>query len=450
MKCLDCEHDLLGECTLFASQKSALLLQPATGATLLASPELGARIVRGDREPELLRVLSLRGFALGNERIAAGIKTVDPRFFMIDLTRACNNRCTYCFRKLHRTERIDETMLDGIVAKIVAHCRACGLQRITLQAWGGEPLLAWNSICRMQDALHDAEIEVRMLIETNGVCVTPALAREMYARGILCSVSIDGPAFVHDRNRLSAGGGGSYAAALRGFERLREAGYGRKVGAVCVVTQETLSRLPEIVGYFASELGLPRVKMNVVKESAQMSDKSLCLTLDDTARFWRALLCELEAVNRQGISFGESTVIAMLHNLTTHRPVSFCHSQGCQSGYRMLSFGMDGGIYPCDLTDCPELRLGDIRSAEGLTAMVARQASSHPFLRMSLPAACADCPWRTFCGGGCTSMRLYHGAGEPDGADCVRNRTLYPLLAELILDKPHIVSSLTGAEVKIT
>ena len=124
MERFDCETGLLGECTLFASQESALLLQSATGATLLASRELGSRIVRGDRRPELQRVLSLRGFALGNERTAA-IKTVDPRFFMIDLTRACNNRCTYCFRKLHPTERIGEAMLDGIVAKIVAHCRAC-------------------------------------------------------------------------------------------------------------------------------------------------------------------------------------------------------------------------------------------------------------------------------------------------------------------------------------
>lgn len=63
----------------------------------------------------------------------------------------------------------------------------------------------------------------------------------------------------------------------------------------------------------------------------------------------------------------------MLHNLTTRRPVSFCHSRGCQSGYRMLSFGMDGGLYPCDLTDIEELKLGDIESSLDLLEIVGGQ-----------------------------------------------------------------------------
>ena len=443
-------HDtMLGECRLDSSRNGALLLQPATGATLLVSRELGARIAGGSRAPELLRVLASRGFALGGTLCAAVPKTADPRFFMVDLTRACSNRCSYCFRQLRQTEHIDDEMLDCIIDKIIGYCRESGFTRISLQAWGGEPLLAWDSIRWMQDTLRGASIDARILIETNGVSVTPAIAREMYARGILCSVSIDGPASVHDCNRLLMGGGGSHAAALRGFKLLRAAGYGRQIGAVCVVTRGSLSCLPEIVAYFASGLKLPRVKMNIVKDSPGMRDKSLCLTSDDVARFWRTLLHELTELNRQGVSFGESTVVGLLHNLTTHRPVSFCHSRGCQSGYRMLSFGMEGGVYPCDLTDYPEMRLGDVRLAEGLADMVSRRAASHPFLSMTLPAACAVCPWRVFCGGGCTSMRLQGGGGDSDPADCIRNRTLYPLLIELILNEPQIVSSLTGGEVVI-
>lgn len=445
------DSQIFGKCLFYNSQDSSFLLQPSTGATLLVAPKLGQHIIDGGHEDELLKILSARGFSIDNViKNPNNEKKIDPRFFMIDFTKSCNNRCTYCFRKLQKAEYIDSAILNNIIAKIIEYCKEYNIKKISLQPWGGEPLLAWKSIFQMHDMLNNAGIDVRILIETNGSSITSEIAKELYIRNILCSVSIDGPAFIHNQNRLLINGKGSYNTSIRGFNLLREAGYGNKIGVVCVITRNSLTHLHEIVDFFVKELKISRVKMNIVKDSSQMSDKSLCLKPEDISYFWEQLLNKLISINENCISFGENTIIAMLHNLTTQRPMSFCHSRGCQSGYRMLSFGMDGGIYPCDLTDYPELKLGNISSTDGLKTIVSHQMQSHPFLKLQLPDKCSDCNWKIYCGGGCKSMRLYNKRNEPDQADCIRNNTLYPLLINLIINKPKIIKSLTGGEISIT
>lgn len=440
---------IVGQCRVFAAESGVFILQPSTGATLLVSDEVWKHIAAKGWVPELLQALESRGFSGRGLAALAVERDPIPLFFMVDMTRVCSNRCDYCFRPLHTDAHIDARQLSQIIEYIVGYCRKYNHRQISFQAWGGEPLLEWKQIKAAQDELLRAGLDVRMLIETNGVSVTPAIAREMYERGILCSVSIDGPQHVHDRNRHLTGGGGSHERAVRGLKLLQDAGYGNRVGAVCVVTRPSLPDVGQIVDYFASELGLPRVKMNVVKDSPELEDKRLCVTDRELAPFWTALLDALIAVNGRGISFGENTLLGLLHNLTTQRPVSFCHSRGCQGASRMLSFDMEGGIYPCDRVDSPELRLGGVATSPDVAAMLGCQRGTHPFLSLELPPVCGECDWRRFCGGGCRSMRLQQGRQEPDAADCQRNRILYPQLIELILNKPEVVASMSAGEITV-
>ena len=107
-------------------------------------------------------------------------------------------------------------------------------------------------------------------------------------------------------------------------------------------------------------------------------------------------------------------------------------------GRRMVSFDMDGGIYPCELTDWPEERLGSVDGEQGLAEMVAA-AAEHPYFREKRKEACADCPWWYYCRGGCTSAVKYvrpqiEGVDEQE---CAMNQTLYPLLTRLLLQRPE-------------
>ena len=433
----------------FTTPERGYLFQPDNGTSVLLAEELVKEYINGYVSPELEFRLAQRGFTAVKGRSTFTTPDIPrPTFFMIDLTRACTNRCAYCFRQLEQTAFIADEMLERITEYIILYCRDSGLRNIPVQPWGGEPLLAWGKIMQIQDKLEKQGIIPRILIETNGVAVTKQIAQEAHRRGIKMSISIDGPEEIHDRQRKLYNGQGSFRQARQGLEILREYGYGHEVGCVCVITRNSLSYIREITEFLVSDLHFTRVKMNMVKDNPVMREKGLCLREQEIPDFERTLLQTVCDINRRGYSFGECNLIDRLHNLLTRRTINFCNSRGCQAGNRMLSFGMEGGIYPCDLTDEPGLRYGTVQDSRDPCQLLHHQ-STHFFRRKKENTGCTDCPWKIFCGGGCTTVRLRGNPGCIDTADCIRNRTLYPLLIDLILNEPELIKSITANEIEI-
>lgn len=424
---------------------TTFLLAPATGETYLLSESAWEQIYHTLKDNSCHSILD----SIANQNSSDNNNPSALRFFMIDLTSICSNRCSYCFRDLQHPKIIASHTLNNILNAIIAHCAEHSINKIQLQGWGGEPLLAWDKICHIQASFEKAGIDARILVETNGVSITQQIATEMYQRGIVCSISIDGPQCIHDYCRRTINGHGSYDNAIRGLNLLRDAGYGNRIGCVCVITKSSLPHIEQIINHLAYDLKFARVKLNIIKDSSQLLDKSLCISDDLLSEFWIKVLSTIIRINNSGVSFGESTILSMLHNLTTHRPMSFCYSKGCQAGHRMISFDMDGNVYPCDQTDIKELSIGNILndSISSLTKSSANNLQS--FFALPLPDECSQCDWRAYCKGGCRTMRwLSHHPGHVDIATCVRNKTLYPLLIELILEKPDLITSISGNEIR--
>lgn len=100
----------------------------------------------------------------------------------------------------------------------------------------------------------------------------------------------------------------------------------------------------------------------------------------------------------------------------------------------MVSFDMDGNIYPCELTDWPDECLGNVDDGRDLIDMVL-ESSEHPYFNTKHKEECDQCPWWYYCRGGCTSAVKYiqpriEGVDE---TECAMNLTLYPLLTKLLL-----------------
>ncbi len=439
---------------LFSSSGMTYLFNPVAGSSLVLPDEFAEPLTKGVIPESLELKLTQRGFITmeGVEAVEVGREArIRPGFFLIDLTKSCNCRCLYCFRDLHQQKSIAPQTLDDILSHIVSYCKQTGLKRITVQPWGGEPLLRWTEVKRIQDVIRDAGIELDLLLETNALSLTEEIAREAFSRNIKISVSIDGFEQVHDGHRKLRGGGNSFATVMANLQHLSSAGYGGQFGVVCVATSHSLACVERIIEFFAVELGIPRVKINMVKDNPVMRSKELCIAKEDIPDLQRRILAKVVELNAAGISFGESNIVDRLHNLLTRKTRNLCNSRGCQAGKRMLSFGMDGGIYPCDLTDAGELKLGNIYDDEGLTDLLERnRAQGHPFFVDREKADCRVCPWHIFCRGGCTATMFHHGErGGVDESDCVRNRTLYPLLVDLILTRPHLIASITGNEISV-
>ena len=62
-------------------------------------------------------------------------------------------------------------------------------------------------------------------------------------------------------------------------------------------------------------------------------------------------------------------------NLLTGKMLDICSSSGCSGGRRMITFDINGDIFPCDVTDYPEERMGNIDTHPDLHRLIQESAA---------------------------------------------------------------------------
>lgn len=359
---------------------------------------------------------------------------IEPTYFILDLTKKCNFDCIYCFRDLDCTDTISFEVLQDILDYIHAYCRKSNLQSISLQMWGGEPVLAMDRIQYVVDFFRESELTVTMDVETNASAVTPDIARKLHQWGIHVGVSLDGPPALHDRQRKLRSGKNSSALVECGVRNLQQY-YGDDLGGICVITRYNYRHIREMIDYFYYGLGLKSMKFNLVRDNAHAGEHALGLSEEEAAQFADDLMKELLAYRRMGADFSEGNLELKVQNLLQRASTSFCISQGCQGGKKIISFDQQGNIFPCEMTDFQEEKIGSIYDNIELTKQIEIAANRNRFFLPKKDARCTDCPWWYFCRGGCSSRNHYAARdGKADLVECALNRVIYPQLVEWILD----------------
>jgi len=437
----------------FSGNNAHMLLNSKFGSSILLNTEFFKQIANESPDEELQFKLIQRGFIkVPESRPCKTEETILPKFFIIDLTQACNFRCSYCFRHLEEKARtITWETLDAIIDYVAWYCKSTNQREIHIQPWGGEPLIAWDKIKHIQDKLYDNDVKAVITIESNAALITPKLAREAHERDIRLGVSIDGLPETHNLQRKLANGKPSFDKMMEGMKNLRDAGYGNRHGIITVLTRNSLPLLEEMLEYFAVELKIDRFKLNIVKDSPVMKDKGLCLSDDEIIDYQKRLLKKLVELNQRGYPIIELNVLDKLQNILTRNKSNICISRGCMGGKKMIAFDMDGRIFPCDITDYKEESIGDVFKGGDLVDLLKIAHKEKDFFALKNSDNCDTCPWWFFCRGGCTTAIKYK-YGEVKGVDkleCISNRAMYPELVNLVLNQPEMVKILTKNKIEI-
>lgn len=189
-------------------------------------------------------------------------EVIERRLLILQSTPFCNINCSYCYLP---NRDVRATMSIDTVKAAVRAMQADGLNNGQLTAlWhAGEPLALPASYYRevfaaiRDEQFPDAPVALR--IQTNATPVTEDHCQLFREYGVKVGVSLDGPEFLHDANRRTRNGRGTYSLTLRGLERLQH--YGLVSGVICVVTKSTLKHGRELVHFFHS-LGVTRLALN--------------------------------------------------------------------------------------------------------------------------------------------------------------------------------------------
>ncbi|PQM27269.1 radical SAM protein [Sphingopyxis lindanitolerans] len=153
-------------------------------------------------------------------------RTVDT--VLLKVASRCNLDCGYCYvyhmgDDSWRTQ--PKLMSDEIIKHVAVNLGAQYRRQQTpfsVVLHGGEPLmLGATRLARLCEALR-AELPhpCGIHVQTNGVLLADAIIDVLVAYDVGISISIDGPAVVHDRFRTDHSNSGSHARVTAGIERL--------------------------------------------------------------------------------------------------------------------------------------------------------------------------------------------------------------------------------------
>jgi uncharacterized protein len=163
-------------------------------------------------------------------------------------TLACNMRCTYCDQPEYtRKSEMSQETCDAVISYVATKMDSCKLLSITW--YGGEPLLAFDRMVKMQRSFYQlcAERKIPMIcnITTNATLVTREKMMALKDLGIRqAQITLDGPERIHDRRRFMRDGSGTFDRTLDGILSIRDI---MDVRVRVNVDRENASALPELM-----------------------------------------------------------------------------------------------------------------------------------------------------------------------------------------------------------
>lgn len=153
--------------------------------------------------------------------------------FTVCPTYSCNMSCVYCFEKPYQTSRATATdedldrILDHIEAEIVTIRLRDAAAPVRIELFGGEPMQARNEevVSRVLQFARDHDCSVSIV--SNGYELRHFVAVLLRFRDIVAeiSVTLDGPAEVHNTMRRVSNEEGSFATITGNIDLMLDLGF---------------------------------------------------------------------------------------------------------------------------------------------------------------------------------------------------------------------------------
>ncbi len=410
------------------------------GCSMIVDAELLNRIMSKNIKENLKFKMLQHGLAtLKSPKISISKEKNNNIYFIIDVTKKCNFDCLYCFRNLDDNRVITNDRLQDICSYILNIIKKRKLKNVTVQVWGGEPLLAIDKLEFVYNFFKDTDIMLKIDIETNGSLITDSIAKRLFDMKVNVGVSLDGTKKHQDIQRRLVNDKSSNEMVRKGIKNLKKY-YGDNVSGITVVTKYNYKDITDIINYFTNELKISSMKFNIVKDNPNANEDRIGLSLEEVRFFANKLFDVVELYNLLGIKFSEGNIQMRISNLNERSNNSYCISNGCKGGINLLSIDINGDIYPCEMMDYKNVKIGSIykdgklSSNYDLISQINKSKKNNIYFQKKINSECKSCPWQYYCQGGCTSRIIYsNGKMKYDEVECEFNKIIYERIIEQTL-----------------
>ena len=334
----------------------------------------------------------------------------------------CNLRCKYCFastgdfgqgRKIMPPE-IAKKAIDFVIARSgVRH-------NIEVDFFGGEPLMAWDTVTQTVDYARSLEEKYnkkfRFTITTNGLLLDEDKRKYINENMDNCVLSLDGRREVNDEFRKTVAGTGSYDTIVPKFKALvDERDPNLDYYARGTFTSHNLDFAEDVLSI--ADAGFDRLSVEPVTADPGCGYD---LTEDD--------LPKIEA------EYDRLTDI-MLERKEEGKPFTFFHFmvdldqgpcvvkrlRGCGAGYEYVAVTPDGDIYPChQFVGKDEFKQGSVLDQSFNMDIAQTFAGMNIYSRPK----CQKCWAKFYCSGGCSAANynMNHDMNDSYDLGCEMER----------------------------
>lgn len=343
----------------------------------------------------------------------AGVRRVEKfplTTLVLNVNTGCNLSCTYCYKedldKPSDGKKMDfETARDSIemLLKESPHEK-----RYNIVFFGGEPLSNLGLIKAVVEYCERRFAELGKIVDfvmtTNATMLSNDTIDWLDQHRFGLSISIDGPKAIHDRNRITVGGKGTYETVKKKAERLLSRYTARPVGARVTLTHGT-TEVERIWDHLFNELGFAEVGFAPVTSgdisTFNLSSEELVEVFAGLKRLGQRYL--EAALEDRNIGFSN------LHQLITDLHEGQKKSLPCGAGLKMLAVDHKGELNLCHrFTGSTLPTFGNVRDG-------VKHEALGDFLSQRLDrtdTGCETCRIRNLCSGGCYH-ESYARYGDP-------------------------------------
>jgi len=346
-------------------------------------------------------------------------------------TPFCNINCRYCYlpQRDAKTVMALETVI-AIFEKIFAAGWASPYLTVIWHA--GEPLVLPTSYYQAAfeaiETLRPSGIELRHSIQTNGMLIDREWCDLIKKWHIGVGVSVDGPRHMHDANRVTRAGKGTFDKTIAGIRLLRQENVPFHV--ITVLTAASMSAPDELLDFYVSE-GIDDVCFNV--EESEGTYVSGLLASGNAADSFRDFLDRFWTMSRK------SSRIQFIREIDGMIPRIFRPEQSCAENAQVTPFGMvnidcHGNVssFSPELLGYKNTKYNDFivgniltESLEDMMRSPAMQAMTRD-ISAGVEMCRKECDYFSVCGGGAPVNKL------AENGSFASSRTVFCSLVQIV------------------
>jgi uncharacterized protein len=212
---------------------------------------------------------------------------------VVQPTPFCNIDCKYCYLPDRNSKAI---IAPQTLHNLFSQVFASGWVRdgVSVVWHAGEPMVLpiafYRDAFAMIESLRPRDLSVVHSFQTNGTLIDKAWCAFFTEAQVNLGVSIDGPRHLHDRNRVTRSGRGTFDRTIAGVRLLRQCEVPFHV--ISVLSSDSMAAPQEMFDFYVAE-GIEQVCFNVEESEGDHVSESFCDTGADAAyyrflrEFWR-------------------------------------------------------------------------------------------------------------------------------------------------------------------